>query len=208
MKYGKALVGAGGVAIVAVVAGGWFLGATPLLAAAAASESELASVQQLNALQSARLAELDAQGTELSNLLDEVAALEEAVPSQPAMAEFLGQISQLERETGVRVTTLTTTPVATLNEAEAAGGDASATPEAASDTTAADPAASAAAPEGVTPAVSIPGMLSLPLTISAVGSADGVQAFLAALQTSGRFLSLSSISLSSDPGTGAHRIDL
>lgn len=203
MRYGKALVGGGAIAIAAVVAGGWLLGVQPLMASAAASEQELQAVRQLNEVQTTRLEELGARGDALAGIRDTVSDLERAVPSDEAMAEFLGELASKEKTTGARVISLTASPMTDLaTGATSDGGSTAGAPAAAAPADAVATATASSATAG------IPGLKALPISLSALGSPQSVSDFIDALQSEGRYLSLSSIALSTDPATGESRADL
>lgn len=210
MRYGKALVAGGAIAIAAVVAGGWLLGVQPLLASASASEQELQAVRRLNEVQTTRLEELGARGDALAGIRETVSDLERAIPSDEAMAEFLGEISSVERTTGARVISLTASPMTDLaTGATSDGGATAGAPAAAASPDASATASASSATAAASSATAgVPGLKALPISLSALGSPQSVSDFIDALQSDGRYLSLSSIALSTDPATGESRADL
>ncbi len=196
MKNGKLLIGAGALASVVVLGGGWLLGASPLLAAAAASDQQVANTRQLNELQAARLAQLQAVGTDLSTLESQLADLRKVLPAGVATDDFVGHLSALEAATGAKVATLTSgMPVLVGTEVGAT--------EASSSATESDPSsesrgrAETAAPTTTTSTgaaqLEVPGLLSIPLTLSVTGPDGAVRDFLARLQADGRFVSISNL---------------
>lgn len=206
MKNGKLLIGAGALASVVVLAGGWFLGASPLLAAAAASDLQVSNTRQLNELQAARLAQLQAVGTDLTTLEGDLDELRKILPAGADTDDFVGHLSALEAATGAKVASLTSgMPVlvgTTVGETD--GGSASASDDA-SDESGGRGAATAPTPSDSTGSakLDVPGLLSIPLTLSVTGPDGAVRDFLARLQTDGRFVSISNLVIGVDSADDA-----
>jgi len=71
----------GGVAIIAILALGWFLGVSPQLAAAGTADAERATVEEENAAQNAILAQMKEQFAQLDVLTAELEELQVNVPA-------------------------------------------------------------------------------------------------------------------------------
>ncbi|MFD1714758.1 hypothetical protein ACFSBZ_09775 [Amnibacterium flavum] len=206
----------GALAIIGVLAGGWFLGVSPLISAAAASDMELSSVEQANASQQARIDTLAEASENLPELQKDLSALSAAIPQTSGLSDFVGELSNLADTTGVLVSSLTVNDALLLSDAAAQAAAAAPAPveteapaegEAATDGAAATDAAEAStAPLPVT--VDVPGMIAIPVQLSASGSLDALQAFVAAMQDSSRFASISGMVFSQDTSTRSFRLDL
>lgn len=203
----------GAVAIIAVLAGGWFLGVSPFLSAAAASDIELASVEQANDEQQARIDTLSAASDKLPQLQDELQSLSDSIPQSASLSTFVGDLSALAEKAGVSIASLTVNDALLLSDAAAqaaAAAPAPPTTEAPAEGESTAPAPTEDAPAGVAPAVSadVPGMVAIPITLSAVGSFEALESFISAFQKSGRFASISGLVFSQDTTTGSFRLDL
>lgn len=202
MKNGKLLIGAGALASVVILGGGWLLGASPLLAAAAASDQQVANTRQLNELQAARLAQLQAVGTDFSTLEGQLEDLRKVLPEGVATDDFVGHLSALEAATGAKVASLTSgMPV--LVGTEVGATETSSSTTAGSDSSGesrgrAETAAPAATTSTGTAKLDVPGLLSIPLTLSVAGPDGAVRDFLARLQADGRFVSISDLVIGVD----------
>jgi len=91
--------------IVALIAGTWFLGASPQLAAAGAASAERASVESQNQAHKATVIALKKQYESIDLLTSELEDAREGVPLGKAQKEFLIQISAAAAKAGVIVVT-------------------------------------------------------------------------------------------------------
>lgn len=173
----------GSVIIVAVLAGGFFLGVQPELAAASRSAGDRVLVESQNAELEMSLKELERQAAQAPAIRSEIGALRESIPASPAHAELLRQLDAFASAAGVRVTSVS--------------------PQ--------DPVAFLVAPQyaSLVPA-SVTGdtFAVLPMTLSASGSFEQVTQFVAALQTAERLLFVSDVVLSLDEATATYTADI
>jgi len=193
----------GALAVVAILAGGWFLGAQPFLAQADAADADREAVVQTNALQEARLAELEAAAKTLPALERELASLTEAVPGEAATSELVGSISKAAADSEVMVTAVIAGQATLLVPSDPAAAVEPAATEETSATTETDASATAtvAVPE-------VPGMVAIPVQVSATGGLDAVQAFIGRMQDLGRLISISTITLTEDAAEGGFTANL
>jgi cell division septation protein DedD len=89
---------------VGVIALGWFLGISPQLARASAADAERASVTTQNQVHEVELQSLKKEFANIDDLRDELDELKLALPETDQMADFISQVSALEAELGVVVT--------------------------------------------------------------------------------------------------------
>ncbi len=87
----------------AVVLLGWFLGIAPRLAEADATGIELASVEQLNLVQEAEIAALQAQQSDTEALQEELATLRDAIPSSVRADAFVDSVTAAAAQAGVAI---------------------------------------------------------------------------------------------------------
>lgn len=193
--------------VVVLLAASWFVLISPTLASAAETNSTAEQVEADNALREQKIAALAEQFANIETYRSELAQLRASVPTDDGLASYLRELQTAAEAHSVTVLSVTpSTPVLFTPEAPvpaaapaADGSDpAAATTDAATTDvapTAATPAAAPAVPEGV---------VSIPLTLSVVGTYDNVRAFLDAVQTgTQRLLVVSSIAGSSQDDAAA-----
>ena len=162
----------------ALTAGSWFVLIEPEQALAAEARAETVAAESSNAELEARIDQLRAEYADLPSKQAELAAIRQALPDQPALAQLIRDISFLATGAGVTVDSVTTgavvavvdpdavTAVAAPAEADAAAGaepSTEPTPEP-SGAAPADPAATAVpgAPAGAV-------LASIPVTVEVTG---------------------------------------
>ena len=183
---------------VALVAGGWFGLIEPQRAQAAESRELTVSAEQGNMLLEAKIEELKEQFANLPAETAKLAAVRQALPAEPALAQLTRDLSTLSLQSQTTLDSLTTSsPVVVVDPAAAVAapapeeGTAESGDEAApapsteptpvpSDAAAADPGA-AAAPAAVTPPPQ-PVLAAVPVTVSLTGDFASSTLMLKALQ--------------------------
>jgi hypothetical protein len=199
MNLTRIWIGAGALAIVAVLAGGWFLGVSPLLTQASTNDADRASVLALNQAQEAQLVVLADQTKKWESIEKDRARLQSAIPADPRMPALVGEISSLAAAAGVQITSFSTSDAQLLGgaatEAPASDPAAAAAPaDAAAAATTADGAAAPAAPTRS-------GLVAVPVELAASGSTDALLGFLSGLQHGERLMLVSGMNLAgSDSG--------
>ena len=94
----------GSVTVMAVlVLAGWFLGAQPLIAAAATADVQRASIDAQNATQQAVIAQLAADNDNLPELEKTYRELEKSIPSSLSTSGFIKGLDALAAASGVTV---------------------------------------------------------------------------------------------------------
>jgi len=169
-----------GLLAVGVLALGWFLGISPILAQGAAAEAQRTSVELQNAQLSAELASLKADFETIDEARAELEVLGEAVPAGAETAELSAQISGAASAAGAAVTSLTYTNP-TLYTAGAADGTAATTG-----------ALAGSAPSGVL----LTRLYTMSISGTVLGSNDQVNQFLATLQGLPRLLVVTDVRVS------------
>jgi Tfp pilus assembly protein PilO len=203
-------------AVLVIVALGWFLGASPLLQQAAAADQSRAQVQQQNAQQRTVLASMRGQYDKLDELQAQMASLQLSVPGTADLDDFFDQVAAIASASGASITSIT------AGEAQpyglTAGGSgtpaksaASSTPQPTSSATPAAsatpaPAATAAAPVAAAPKTPTGDLASklyvVPIDISLSSGPSQVTAFVNGLQTGKRLILVSSMAYTSSPAGG------
>lgn len=115
----------GAVALIgAILALGWFLGVTPLLAQATAADTERAQVEAQIALQQAQLEKLRADFARLDELEAELAELQSSIPEYEGTELFAAYVSTVASAHGLSVTSFVASE---MGYGGAASGDGAAT---------------------------------------------------------------------------------
>ncbi len=93
-----------GVAGVAILALGWFLGVSPKLDEMAAANEQRSSVEALNVQHEKKLAALKKDFAQLDTLKEQLAAAQQSLPPGDDLSTFLGELHSLEGTSGVVLT--------------------------------------------------------------------------------------------------------
>lgn len=163
--------------IVALVAGTWFIGISPQLAAASAANDSRETVKMQNARHQITLAELEKQFGELDDLRDDLEELRKAVPATGALPDMLRELHALAAAHGVAVSSVTVADPSTYAPIE---------------NTAEDPELAAALAT-----VSTGAFLVIPIDVGVTGLYQNVMAFISGLQHGERLFLVHDINLSS-----------
>jgi Tfp pilus assembly protein PilO len=196
--------------MVASVALGWLLGASPLLAVATADGQAREAAQTQNAIYIEELAALKTQFEGLDQLEDDLEALREELPAQADQPEYLEQLASAAQRHNVQLTSITAAdalayaptaaeiPAAEVPTAEAPAADAEA---------AAAAAEPVAAPAGAgvpvtSPLVTAENFISIPMTLAVEGSYGNVLDFVESVQKGTRLSAVTAFSTSTDAAGG------
>ena len=201
------------VTIAALVAGGWFVGAQPLLAAASSASQSATEVAAANQTTQIRLAALEKQSKNLGALQAEVAKTNAAVPTDLNANSFVQRINQIASSSFVDVSVVSVTPgtaqaysppasVTSAQQVAAAAAQPSASPSPSA--TAAPVAATAATPvlAATDPSITAANFTLVPMTVSVKGSQEGTLRFVHAVQTDTRLFLVTGYALSTDGVSG------
>jgi type IV pilus assembly protein PilO len=163
----------------ALTAGSWFILIEPEQALAAEARAETVAAESSNAELEARIDQLRAEYADLPNKQAELAAIRQALPDEPALAQLIRDISSLADGAGVTVDSVTTGAVVAVIDPDAgdrgrapAEADAAAGAEPSTEPT---PEPSGAAPAGAPAAPAVPGapagavLASIPVTVEVTG---------------------------------------
>lgn len=195
-----------------VLAGGWFLGVQPQLAAIADAESQTASVQQTNDTYAQTLARLKKDSEDLPALKAKLASLAASVPEGSAIPAFIDQLNALYAATNVvcvdqafsdAVAYTPVVPPAPTATATAAPG-AAATP-----TPTPTPTAAAGAPPVVNSLITGSNFAARPVTVTVRGQYGDILNFVNGLQSGARLFLVTSFSTAatSDAAAPAGSLD-
>jgi Tfp pilus assembly protein PilO len=200
--------------MVASVALGWLLGASPLLAAASANREAREAAEAQNSIYSEELAALKVQFEGLPQLEDELEALRAELPPQADQPEYLAQLASAAQRHNVQLTSITAAdavayapavaevPAAEVPAAEAPAGDAEG-PEAPAEAAVEPVAAPAGAGVPVTsPLVTAENFISIPMTLAVEGSYGNVLDFVESVQKGTRLSAVTAFSTSTDAAGG------
>ncbi len=195
-------------AMVIIVALGWFLGIAPQLAGAAAADTQRAGVEAVNAQHRAELARLKRDFSHLGTLNGQLASLSESVPSDSAMPAFVNEINAVASATGVTVTGFSVAdakPYAPVQPPGAAApASSSATPSpsaspAATPTPSPVPAPVAGMPPVTSPKLTAANFSSLAVTLLVQGDYQQILSFVNGLQEGKRLFLVDGITTTAAP---------
>lgn len=201
------------VAMVALLAGGWFVGAQPLLAAASAAADTSSQVAAANQSSQIRLAGLQKQSRNLAQLKDEEATAATAVPETLDANGFVTGINTVAASVGVTVQSVSPgtaqaySPPASITTAQQVAAAAAAPAPSASPSASAAPVAAAPTVPVLAagdPSISAANFTLVPMTVSAKGPRESTLQFVHALQHDKRLFLVTGYSLSTDGQSGGN----
>ena len=179
-----------------VVGGGWMLLIQPQLQAASDTRSEADQVEAQNLVQQDQVDALRVQFENISTYEDRLAQMQEQIPTEDELIDFNQTIVDLSIQHGVLVTATTAAggepviPVTPAPAPEAAPAPADDTVVEAADSAAeatdeqTETTEGAGAPAPTDPVVdAVEGLISIPVSVSVLGTAENARAFADSLQT-------------------------
>ncbi len=199
MKNGRIWLLAGALLAVGVVAIGWFVGASPLLAQASANEAQIAEIDAQNTLQMLEIAEMKEQFENIDELRDELDELQVSVPGFADTGDYFDEISAKAGAAGVSLQTVTVEgalPYGAMGSVEASDDEAD---------DATDTGGTSGSQGQITPALVPDADLAANLYVLTVkfeidADQNQLAAFLAGLQGDGRLMLVTEVT--STFGTG------
>ena len=181
------------VAVLVIVAAGWFLAISPQKHKVSNLASQAATQEQTNSGLRTRLSVLTAQMSAVPSEEKAVAQVAQSIPSDPDMPNYVRALTNIAGQTGVELVSIAPGPPAVTVAAATVPAAAAPTPSASA---AAVPAAVPAAPPA--PVVSLQA-ISVSLTVQ--GGYFQIQQFTAALQRLTRSTVVSAVAIA--PGASA-----
>ncbi|PZF57364.1 hypothetical protein DEJ23_07720 [Curtobacterium sp. MCSS17_008] len=185
----------------AVLAGGWFLGVQPQLAAAAANQTQQATIDATNDKNRAELTRLAKAFSGLGETKAELDRLRASVPSTVDTESFVREIDADATAASVQVTNVTIGDAVPY----APAADSAAEPDASSNGTsaasAAPPTADSEVPSAqaaTDPAITGSNFSLVPVTVAVKGSYDQALAFTKAMQSGARLFLVTGIAAASE----------
>jgi Tfp pilus assembly protein PilO len=184
------------VAVVAILAAGWFLAISPTMASADESRAQTTVTQDRNTQLSRKVATLKDQFAHLDEYKTQLAALQVQLPQEADMSGFNTELQSLASSASVTATSMTVTtpqlfvPIGTKPTASTTAAPASDAAGTASTTS--------------TSAANFSGLYAVPVSITTVGTYDATLTFLDSLQrTSSRLFLVGSLDATTQPNAGA-----
>lgn len=182
----------GSVAVIAaLLAGGWFLGAQPLLAASAAETASAQQIASTNQLTRIKLAAYAKEAAEIDQLKAREAAVATAVPASLDSNGFVARINAIAQQTGVSVQSVTPgqtqayVPPPSVSAAAAVattGATPSPSPTPSPSATGATTVRAIPVLAATDPSITAANFTVVPMTVEVKGSAEGTLQFTHALQ--------------------------
>ena len=174
-------------AAVVVVAGGFFLGVQPQLAAASDNDKQRVAIEQRNQQARVELAKLREENKTLDAQKQALAALQASVPSTVSTAGFYRELNAVAAASGVTISSITTADPAAYTSPEGPSDDASTS------------AGNDAAPMPATDAtVTATNFSTIAVSVGVTGSFDQARAFLKGVQTGERLFLVTNITSSAE----------
>jgi Tfp pilus assembly protein PilO len=180
---------------VVLLAGGFFLGVQPQLAAASANREQQRSIDATNDGYRTELARLAARSAKLPAMQREADALATSIPSSADTASFYKEVDRVAGAAGVTVNGITTSWAAAYTPPEAAAPAAGSTTEPSAEASAAGtpsptPSATPSTPAAATPAtdaqITASNFSTIAISIGVTGSFEQALAFTAGMQDGDR----------------------
>jgi len=177
------------VALLLIVAAGWFLAISPQKHKASSLGAQSAAQEQTNSGLRTKLSVLTAQMSTVPSEEAAVAAVTRKIPNDPAMPDYVRALTTIASQTGVELVSIAPSVPSAVTVAKALA-PAAATSSASTDaaTTAPSTAAAPAAPD-----VSLQ---AIPVALTVQGGYFQIQQFTAALQRLARSTVVSSVAIS------------
>jgi Tfp pilus assembly protein PilO len=175
------------VAVLVIVAAGWFLAISPQKHKVSNLASQAATQEQTNSGLRTRLSVLTAQMSAVPSEEAAVAAVAQKIPSDPDMPNYVRALTTIAGQTGVELVSIAPGPPAAVAVAAAK------VPAAAAPTPSASAAAAPAAP--VAPAAPAVSLQAISVSLTVQGGYFQIQQFTAALQRLTRSTVVSSIAV-------------
>ncbi|WP_010203853.1 hypothetical protein [Salinibacterium sp. PAMC 21357] len=199
----------GVVGVVLILLLGYAVGVSPALASASTSDDDLMSVEAQNQVKEAELAVLKALAEDSDQLFADLAKAQLAIPGTQESSEFASQISSLAASAGVELTELTYSEVAEALAPEFEGAAAPATEGETEESAASDePAAPVETPTSSTQVQTVPGLVSVGVSIKVKGSLAEVIEFINNVQLHQRAFSVSSAAVRLGGDTGEYELGI
>ena len=185
----KVLLGV--ILMVAIAAGGWFLGVQPSLAGAFDSLAQQSDVRQQNDALQAKLVALEEAQAELPALETQLAGLNASVPATDAQSALLESIDELAGAAGVTVSRVSVeTPLPYGAPGAVVDGAEQAAPV--------DPALVPYTDARITP----DNLVAVPVTVEVTGSLDDALRFLSGVQSGPRLFLVNKVASVADSVNG------
>ncbi len=201
-----------GVAALALVVGGWFVGVQPQLAAGAAAAAQRSDIDDRNDTVRTEIARLERQYADFDSLKARLGSLSASIPSSTDTTPFIEELDQLAAANGVSIGSLTFgdaqtyVPPAAPASGVAGSTTATGTPSPTASAAPSEGATAIAAPPVVTsPLITSGNFVVIPVSVTVDGSDTQALAFTSGVQKGARLFLVNSIGTGSTQGetTGA-----
>ena len=178
------------VALLLIVAAGWFLAISPQKHKVSNLGTQSAGQEQANSNLKTKLAELTTQMSAVPSEEAAVAAVTQKIPTDPEMPNYVRALTTIAGQTGVDLISVAPSVPVTVNVAAAAAPVAAATPSAST---------AAATGAAVAPAAPAVNLQAIPVSLTVQGGYFQIQQFTAALQRLARSTVVTTVSIA--PGS-------
>jgi len=199
------IIGLATITVVLLLAG-WFIGVQPLLASAAAADTERANIESQNDAKAAAIAQLAIANENIGELEDEYSVLKKSIPGTKGSAAFISGLDGLAGQAGVRIEAITvgdaqpyTVPVSAV---AVVAPDPAETPEGDEAEVAAPVVTVPVGAVAVTnPLITPENFVGVAVTVNVVGSYDAVLGFVNGMQMGERLFLLTAFTSTTNADT-------
>jgi|SRR5450631_490291 len=189
------------VAVIAIVAAGWFLAVAPQKQKVTSLASQAATQEQSNSKLRTNLAVLTSQMQAVPSEQADVAAIAQRIPSEPNIPNYVRALTAAAQQAGVELVSIA--PSAPQAVTIAAAPVAVAPAQADATTAASKSAAPSAVGAAVAPAAAPVSLQTIPVSLSVQGGYFQIQQFIAALEKLPRTTIVDGIALAPVPALKA-----
>lgn len=196
------------VAVLAILAAGWFLLVSPKRGEASELKASTVSQEEANSRLQSQIEMLQAQEADLPKKRAELAVIGRQIPDNPALPTLIRSLTAASRQVGVSLDSMSpAVPVPMVDPALTAPVAAPAT-AGTNESNTADATAEESAPAPAAPAAVPPSLYQVPLTVKMTGSFFELEQFIGKLEGLQRSFLVTGFSLGAASGETATQGDL
>jgi Tfp pilus assembly protein PilO len=197
------------VAVVAILAAGWFLLVSPKRGEASELKASTISQEEANSRLQSQIEMLQAQQADLPKKRAELAALGRQIPNNPALPTLIRSLTAASRQVGVSLDSMSpAVPVPMVDPALTAPVAAPSATSGTNESNTADATAEESTPAPAAPAAVPPSLYQVPLTVKMTGSFFELEQFISKLEGLKRSFLVTGFSVGAVAGETATQGDL
>jgi Tfp pilus assembly protein PilO len=197
------------VAVVAILAAGWFLLVSPKRGEASELQASTVSQKEANSRLQSQIEMLQAQQADLPKKRAELASIGRQIPDNPALPTLIRSLTAASRQVGVSLDSMSpAVPVPMVDPALTAPVAPPSATSGTNESNTADATAEESTPAPAAPAAVPPSLYQVPLTVKMTGSFFELEQFISKLEGLKRSFLVTGFSLGAASGETATQGDL